>query len=710
MTRRLLAALALAAGLRAQAPPLPPPQLKTPPAAAPARTATPKEAVYPPLHAVQLPRMASVQLPNGLKLYLIEDHELPVIQGAVAVRAGGAFDPADRPGLARLTLHALRSSSVTATGADREEMLDRLGVRMEEMFSETSCGFSFTAPRESSEEVLKVLDAMVAEPVFQLGKLEVAKAIGRSVLKRRDGNSAEAAMREFQSVLYGRDSAFGRQESEAGIAQMRLDDVTQFYRRYFVPQNTALALQGDFDPAAMRTLVERLFGGWTVDQGRAAELPKPAAAAPAAWVIQARNVLRVHLILGQVGVGLQERDAAAWEVLATLLGGTSHSRLLDKIRSPVPGDNLELGAQWITRLDRAGILSIEASCAAPGLTAVLEGIRNEFKRLSGTPVTEEEARGARDAVLAKLAGAFDTKLKRLNNAQAGEMAGLPPDWASRHQEEVAAVTRADLDRLARTLDPAKFTIVAIGDTEDIQQRLKAFGRDATILAAKPAPGAAAAAAQPDPQTVEQGRRLMARAQEASGGAAKVAELKDATLTAAFEQGPSAGGGRQVLTQRWLLPGHFREETAASPFAAYTNGEAGFVTDGIRSNPLSGPTYEQIHKELFQFYPRLLLGDALPGRTLFAVDGNAVELREGARSGRLVFDQSGLPSEILYEVASSAGLPVVVEELLEDFRPVGGVKMPFRIRILQNGQPASLVTVQELKVNSGLKVEDLMKRQ
>jgi hypothetical protein len=203
---------------------------------------------------------------------------------------------------------------------------------------------------------------------------------------------------------------------------------------------------------------------------------------------------------------------------------------------------------------------------------------------------------------------------------------------------------------------------------------------------------------------------MARAQQASGGADAVAGLKDATRTATFDMGPAAGGGRQVRTERWLTPSHFREETEALHYVVYSNGTAGFVSDGVRSNPLSGALYERVHAELFRFYPRLLLGDALPGRTVFAVDQDAVEFRDGARSARLVFDEGGLPSEILYELRSNNGLPIAVEEVLEDFRVVGGIKIPFRARILHNGQPVAVVTVQELKVNSGLNIEDMTKRQ
>jgi zinc protease len=715
--RRLMLALALPAGVWGQAMSMPPAQgpaagaasAKKPAEAAPARAAA-KEPAYPMLHTVQFPKWIGSQLPNGLKLYLVEDHELPVVQGYVIVRAGSVFDPAERPGLAHLTLELMRSGGTRGKrAAEWDEALDGMGARVEVVFSETTGGFSFSAPRQSTGELLRAIAAMLAEPAFRVEKLEVAKAIGRSTLIRRPDDSDEAALRLAQSVLYGRDSAYGRPETEAGIAQLQRSDVTQFHGRYYVPANTALAIQGDFDPAALQAEIEKLFGGWTAAQGRAAELPKAAAAPAGTYVAPARSLLRARLLLGQVGSDMRDRDSAVWEVLAEVLGGTRRSRLMEHVRSPVPGDTLEVGAEWMPKVDYPGILRIGGSCSEPALSAMVEGIQNEIKRLATAPVTEEELRVARDAALAKVALGMDTKAKRLSMALAGEIAGLPAGFAAQYQAAIAAVTRADVDRVAKTLDPAHLTLLAIGDTEDIQRQLKGAGRTATILESA-ARTQKPQAAPPDAQAVERGRQLMARAQQAAGGAEKVAALKDATRIATFDYGVLAGGGRQVFTQRWLAPSHFREETGVARYAIYTNGVGGFVTDGITSNSLSGALYDQVHAELLKFYPRLLLGDTVPGRTIFAVDGDTVEIREGSRTARLVFDEGGLPSEMLLETSSTKGLPIAVEEILEDFRVVDGLKMPFRIRILHNGQPATLVTVQELKVNSGLKIEDLIKRQ
>lgn len=716
MRRLLPLVLVLPAVLRGQATPLPPPQVGADgkpvvkkPAAAPVRATAPKEPVYPPLRPLEAPKIVTSQLPNGIKLSLVEDHELPLVQGYALAQAGSVFDPAGKEGLAQLTAELLRTGGTrekTAEAWDRE--LRRLGARVDVTFSDTVSGLAFTAPREQADGVLLAVRAMLSEPAFRLERLEVAKSIRRGGFLGSKEDARDAALQLFTQAVYGADSPYGREPSDASVSGLEPADVAAFYRHYYVPANVTLAIEGDFDPAAMQTAIGSALGAWHAQPGAPAVLPKAQAAAPGVYLGPAKNLTRVRFAVGQMGGELRDADAAAWQVLATVLGGTRRSRLLEQVHSPVPLDSLEIGADWVPKFDHPGLFVIQGFCAEPAFGAVLDGIQKEIARLRTNPPGDEEVRIARDAALARLVLALDTKAKRLGEEAASRMAGYPAGYVVRYQAALAAVTRADVERLAKTLDPARFTIAAIGDTEQLALQLQPLGRTVTRVMPPPAK-AQPRTVTPDAAALERGRQLMARAQEASGGAEKVAALKDATRVAAFDMGPLAGGVQQVLTERWLAPNQFREDPAGMQYSVFTNGETGWAGDGVRSNGLGGPMLEQVRGELFKWYPRLLLGEAVPGRTIFAVTDGAVEIREGRQSQQVVFDAAGLPSEILHDTTGNDGLPITIEEVLEDFRLVGGVKMPFRVRILHNGQPAGVVTVRDLKVNSGLTVEDLMKR-
>jgi hypothetical protein len=118
----------------------------------------------------------------------------------------------------------------------------------------------------------------------------------------------------------------------------------------------------------------------------------------------------------------------------------------------------------------------------------------------------------------------------------------------------------------------------------------------------------------------------------------------------------------------------------------------------------------MQRDLALLYPRLIQSDRIEGRTVSALDDETVEIQEGASLVRLMLDPAtGLPVRILHEIAGANGVPVAIEEGLEEFREVGGLKLPHRIDILQNGQKFAEATVTDLKFNQGLKVEELQRR-
>ena len=712
MIRALLLAAAVPAGLWAQAAPLPPTNLR-PGAAAekkPAAAAPAKEPSYPPLRSIELPKATGGQLPNGLRVRLVENHDLPMIQGLVMFKAGSALDPVDQTGLARLTVELLRAGGVKGKTAEQvEKELDRLGARVQVAFSETKCGLTFSAPRESAIDVLALLAAMATQPSLRVEKLEVAKALLRASMRRGDDESSTGAHRRLSLAIYGTASPYGREPTDTSVKAIRQSDVSGFYHRYFFPANTTVSIDGDFDSAAMRASVEQFFGGWTSTESGKVEFPQAAPAAPATYLAAAKDLRRVSFSLGQIGTELRDADAAAWDVFATILGGMRRSRLVQQVHSNLPGDTVELVAESAAKYDFAGTFSITGYCGEPGFGAVLGGILRELDRLRTAPVTDEELRIGKETAMARLAAGTDTRNKRLAEAVGAELSGYPPDFPARYQAALAAVTRADVERIAKTIDPAKLTLVAIGDTDDVKRQIAPLLRGGEVVASKPAEIQAIPPA-PSPDAAERGRQLVARAQQASGGADKIAAIRDATRVEVLNLSVLAGGGgSQVITQQWIAPNELREETNISRAAAYTNGTGGWIGDASGSSPLTGALYEHMMGELFKFYPRLLMGSRIPGRTLQASDGDTLEILEGSRTARVVFDESGLPAELIYEVPSTTGTPIAVEEIFEDFRAVSGVKMPFRVRILHNGQAAAVVTVQSLKVNSGLRAEDLTKR-
>ena len=194
---RLAVLLLVAAGYAAAQVPLPqqraaPAKKSATGAPSPKAAAAPlpawKELVYPPLHAVAIPSVETITLPNGMKLYLLEDHELPLVHGAARIRTGNLFDPPEKIGLATLTGMVLRTGGTRAkTGEQLDEELENIAASVESNIDEGFGSVSFSCLTENLGEVLGDFHDVLTGPEFRQDKLDLARTeISGGIARRND--------------------------------------------------------------------------------------------------------------------------------------------------------------------------------------------------------------------------------------------------------------------------------------------------------------------------------------------------------------------------------------------------------------------------------------------------------------------------------------------------------------------------------------------
>jgi outer membrane lipoprotein-sorting protein len=187
------------------------------------------------------------------------------------------------------------------------------------------------------------------------------------------------------------------------------------------------------------------------------------------------------------------------------------------------------------------------------------------------------------------------------------------------------------------------------------------------------------------------------------------------LTATFQLDPAvpgAGGMEVKETEKWVAPTFLRQDNSLpnGTIQVYCDGKSGWISSGRGTTALVNPQLKKVQGDVFRNYLRMLLSDHIEGRVVNAVDQNTVEIREGDNTARMTFDpQTGLPKKLEYEAVVLRGAPDSVEETYSDYREAGGIKLPFRIEITQGGKKYAQVTVQDWKLNTGLKAEELAKR-
>jgi hypothetical protein len=208
------------------------------------------------------------------------------------------------------------------------------------------------------------------------------------------------------------------------------------------------------------------------------------------------------------------------------------------------------------------------------------------------------------------------------------------------------------------------------------------------------------------------KELLARARQAMGGADKLAAVTDYTQEIFYQFDVSAGGAQATMTERWLAPNQLRQDNTlpAGKVSVYCDGTRGWVASPEASSALIGVQLKQVQSDLFRILFPLMLSDRMPDRKLTALDENTVEVSGGAgQIAKLVFDSAtGLTRNILYDAPTANG-PVPVIETYSDYREVSGLQLPTKVAITLSGKKFQDLTIGNIQLNTGLKIQDLERR-
>ena len=687
-----------------------------PPAPIPDTPAVYRNLRFPPLPRIAIPDVTTYTLPNGMKVYLLEDHELPVVSGAVRIRTGNLFEPADKIGLAGVTGTVMRTGGTkTKTGNQLDEELENVAASVESDIGESSGSVSFTAMKEDTDLVLGVFKDVLTEPEFRQDKIDLALNEMRSSIARRNDDAHGIADREFADIVYGRDTPYGWDMQYATVNNIKRADIVAFYQRYYFPANMLMAVWGDFKIPEMEAKLTGLFGDWRREEPKVPPFP-PVRQKPEPGIFLARkdDVTQTFFIEGHLGGELRDKDFPSLEVMGDILGGGFQSRLMQRVRTEL-GLAYEISADWGANYDHPGLFEIGGSTKSASTADTLKAVQQEVTRIRSGEVSTDELETARQTALNSLVFAFDTKAKTLARLLNYEYYGYPKNFIDLYQKGLEAVTGADVLRAAQErVHPQDLTIVAVGRTEEFEKSLGGLGLPVSNLDISiPGPDATPTT-KPQAGSAEKAKQLLQRVQQAVGGVDRLEAVKDMTEVAELHTLQSAGGVVMKRTDRWVAPSYFREDTEL-PFGTvsiYGDGKSGWMRSPQGEQSLPASQLRPVQDKLLRLYFTMLLSDRIPGHTLSLIDANTLEISDGQGSSvRLLVDpKTGMPAKIVYTSPAMNGPPSTIDEIYESFEEVDGIKVPERITLMQNGQQYANVFIKSVKVNTGLKAEDLSKKQ
>ncbi len=452
----------------------------------PAVAATAKhytELEFAPLPEIQIPEYTRYQLDNGIVVYLMEDHELPLIGGTALIRTGDRLEPADKVGLASLVGEVMRTGGTTEhSGDELNQLLEQRAASVEAGIGTTAGSASFSALSEDLDMVFDLFAEVIQKPAFAPEKLELAKSQQAGQIARRNDEPSDIAGREFSKLIYGESSPYARTVEYATLNNISREDVVDFYEEYFHPQNMILGIIGDFDSATMRSLIEEKFGNWipTSQPPKPTVPPVSQSKTGGVFLVNQPQLTQSYVQIGHIGGQFNSPDYAALDVLNGVMNGFG-GRLFNEVRSR-QGLAYSVYGYWSPAFDYPGTFVAGGETRSDATVPFIRGILSEIEQLRTTPVTPEELAYAKDQVLNSFVFNFQDPGQTLSRLMRYEYYGYPEDFLFRYQQAVKATTVEDVQRVAQKyLQPDNIVTLVVGNASAIQPPLTSLSSNVTSL-------------------------------------------------------------------------------------------------------------------------------------------------------------------------------------------------------------------------------------
>ena len=632
------------------------------------------------------------KLKNGLTVIVVENHKLPTISWTLSFNTNPITE-GEKAGYSGIFGQVMRAGTTSKNKEDLNEEIDFMGASINIGFSSISA-FSLS---KYKTEVLDIMTDLLYNPAFPKDEFERAIVQKLTALKQEKDNPNSIAAKVRGVVNYGKNHPYGEPTTEATINNITLDDLRAHYNKFFKPNIGYLVVVGDITKRTAQKLVKKYFSRWekaavvqqefpasnSIDKTRIALVDRPSSV---------QSVIHVsYPVENKPG----NADATATSVMNYILGGGGSSRLFMNLREDKAytyGAYSRLGSSKYSATFNAS-----ASVRNEVTDSALAEFMNELKRIVEEEVTQEELELAKNNMRGSFARSLESRSTVARFALNTELNNLPEDYYANYLKRLDAITRADIQRVAKKyIRPDRANIIIVGKADEIAGKLKRFAPiqyyDVEGNVFDPE-AAKAAVASVDAQGV------IDKYIAAIGGAEKLRQVNDLKMVLkATVQGQSLAitllrKGNTMSKESVSMGGFTVQESV------FNNGKAVMSFQGQTNEVPPGSELDNM-KEGAVLFPELYYGERgyqlelkgieeIEGRQVYAM---SVQFASGNNMTHRYFDvENGL---LLKDVVQQN-----TQELLE-YQEVDGILFPKKVKITIPGLGA-IEADAEVQVNTGI---------
>jgi zinc protease len=443
-----------------------------------------------PLPAFHPQEPKRIQLPNGMVIFLQEDHELPLIDGTARIRGGSRSEPANKVGMLDIYGEVWRTGGTKAqTGDQLDDYLEVRAAKVETGSNADSTTISWSCLKGDFDDVFKAFNDVLRQPEFRADKIDLAQKEMYDSISRRNDDVSAIASRESKKLAYGANNPYARQPEYATVAAITQQGLLEWHHAHVHPNNMILGIVGDFDSLAMEAKLRQVFGDWPKGPLVKEDKIEFQPAQPGYYQIPKEDVNQSSIHMTEPGIRRDNPDYYATQVFNEAFGGGFSSRLFKSIRT-AQGLAYGVGGGIGAAFDHPGIVRISMSTKSATTVESIQALYKEIDGLEKNPISDEEIKRAKDSILNSFVFNFDSPEKVLRERMAYEFYGYPADYLERYRSGIEKVGKDEVARAAaKYLHKEKLAVLVVGNTAEFDKPVSALGPVTNVdIAIPPPPG------------------------------------------------------------------------------------------------------------------------------------------------------------------------------------------------------------------------------
>jgi len=378
-------------------------------------------------------------LDNGIVVLAAENPAADIIAARIFLRAGSRYVPPEQAGLCHLLSAVMTKGTDRLSSLEIAERVESVGARLSADSTTDYFLVSLKTVSADFEEILELAEQLTRSPTFPEAEVELERRIAISAIRSQQEQPFAIAFEQLRHAMYQEHPyAFSPLGTEATMSKLTRNELEQFHKTYFRPDNVVIAVAGRISTEDAIALIDQTFGSWKAPLTPLPTLTVPPLSPSPQSVVTAQETQQSVIMLGYLAPSVKNPDYAAIKLLNTYLGNGLSSRLFVELREK-RGLAYDVSAVYATRLDTAQFV-VYMGTAPENTATAFEGLRAEVDRLASIQLSEEELQACKNKMLGQYALGKQTNSQIAQVLGWYEILGLGIKFDQQFQEEIAQVT------------------------------------------------------------------------------------------------------------------------------------------------------------------------------------------------------------------------------------------------------------------------------